>query len=175
MNSSLTDFMFWPEDDVFFGAGVSVLCKKLEENHSHQTYSFLNLNGFSLQNFFSERPLRRRGRHVIISSEHLMPLAHYWMEKNTNVCAVFVSTTSFGTVYSTLKRLPAGAVLRPVRRNYPKISYKETVLLQHYLATGDTSYIQNHFSRSYSAVLAWKYNLACKLNVRKLEHLILQE
>lgn len=164
----------WPENDIYFKAGVSFLKEKLNADGIQHTYSFLHLNGYTLKHFLSDFPPDKNDSIVIISSPRLLPLAKFWMANHHNVCAVFDSSTNIETLVKMLKTLPSPKGNSNVAEYFPKITEKDILILRHYLSSGKMDYIQHRHSRSYKTVQQWKTNLAWKLSIRKLEYLTLR-
>lgn len=174
LQADLTEPKCWPECDVYFKAGVSCLQEKLNADGNRKAYIFLHLNGYTLRNFLSDFPPDKNCGIVIISSPRLLPLAHFWMENYDEVCAVFDSRTDIETIVRILKVSPSYKVFRTVSEYIPKITAKDMNILHHYLTTGNMDYIQHQYSRSYTTVQNWKSKLACKLSIRKLKYLTLE-
>lgn len=170
----LTEPKCWPEHDIYFKAGVSILHEKLNADGIRRAYYFLHLDGYTLRNFLLDLPLATDRKIVIISSLRLLPVAHYFMANYHNVCAVFDSKTKIETLVKMLKTPLSHKGNSNVIEHSPKITCKDIIILRHYLTAGNMDYIQRRYSRSYTTVQQWKSKLACKLSIRKLEYLILR-
>lgn len=164
----------WPENDIYFKAGVSFLQERLNADGIQHTFLFLHLNGYTLKNFLSDFSPDKDDSIVIISSPRLLPLAKFWMANHHNVCAVFDSSTNIETLVKILKTLPSPNGNRNVIEYFPKITEKDILILRHYLSSGKMDYIQHRYSRPYTTVQQWKTKLARKFSIRKLEYLTLQ-
>ncbi len=171
---NLTEPKCWPEDNIYFKAGISVLQERLNADGRRREYSFLNLNGYTLRNILSDFPPDTDSSIVIISSPRLLPLAHFFMENYHKICAVFDSRTDIETIIKMLKTPPARKGVSTGSKYIHKITTKDIIILHHYLAAGNMDYIQHRYSRSYATVQRWKSELACKLGLRKLDYLTLR-
>ncbi|EBQ9649022.1 hypothetical protein DMV33_23885 [Salmonella enterica subsp. enterica serovar Montevideo] len=173
-NVSFAEPKCWPENDIYFQAGVSFLQERLNADGNRREYSFLHLNGYTFRHFLSDFPPDKDGSIVIISSPRFLPLAHFWMANHHNVIAVFDSKTNIETLVKMLKKRPSKKRYNTVNKHAPKITDRDIIILRHYLNTGNMDYIQRRYSRSYSTVQQWKKIIASKLSIRKLELLFLQ-
>lgn len=166
----------WPENDVYFSMGISVLARKMINSHSGSDYMFINLNSYTLKLFFrSFSQLSKSGYQlIIISSQQLMPLAFFWHLKCHAVSAIFESRCS---VHDVIRGLDAVATGRQIVWSFPGpaclLSSKDVLLLRHYLEGGSMSYLQEKHCRAYSTLQGWKTTVARKFKVRKLEHLLI--
>lgn len=174
IQADLTEPECWPECDIYFKAGISVLQEKLKANGNRREYVFLHLNGYTLRNYLSFFPTDKDGSIVIISSPRLLPLAHFWMKNHHKVCAVFDSGIDIETIVKILMVPSSNKMKVTVKKYIPEITSKDIDILQHYLTTGNMDSIQRRYSRSYTTVQQWKSKLACKLGIRKLEYLTLR-
>lgn len=164
----------WPENDIYFKAGVSFLQEKLNADGNRRAYSFLHLNGYTVRSFLLDyHPDKERGT-VIICSTRMLPLANFWMANNHSVCAVFDAKTNIQTLVKMLRILPSYKLNPDVIGYHPKITDKDIIILRHYLTSGSMDSIQRRYSRSYTTVQQWKTKLARKFSIRKLEYLTLQ-
>lgn len=171
---SLDKSKCWPVDDTYFLVGISACVNLLKYNETTCGYLFVNLNSYSLIKFMNTINTFKDERIVIISTMQLMPLADYWLTSNTGVFAVFESRTSVDTIIDLLNTSRIGGNIPRQRINTKKrLSRYEFNLLQHYLNNGVIDKFQDEKKKAYSTIQYWKKCIALKLNVRKLEHLLL--
>lgn len=172
---SLDEPKCWPEDDTYFLAGISACAHLLKYNETTCRYLFVNLNSYSLIKFTNTINTFKDERIVIISTMQLMPLADYWLTANTGVLAVFESRTSVDTIIDLLNiSRHGGNIPRQLINTKKRLSRYEVNLLQHYLNNGSVDGFQDENKKAYSTIQFWKKCIALKLNVRKLEHLLLR-
>ncbi|POT56326.1 hypothetical protein C3432_12895 [Citrobacter amalonaticus] len=166
----------WPEDDIYFSKGISILTRKFISAESCADYMFINLNKYTLSSFFrSFSQLSKSGYQlIIISSCRLMPLAFFWLVKCKAVSAIFETRCSVDDV---IRGLDTVAIGRQIAWSLPGpaclLSSRDVLLLRHYLEGGSMSYLQEQHCRAYSTLQGWKTSVAQKFKVRKLEHLLI--
>lgn len=110
MNQIKRDFTgpkCWPEWDIYFSSGVAFLQGELSSRGIQMPFFFLHLDAYTLRDFLLYYPQDADVRIVIISSQQLLPLAHFWMAKYRQVCAVFDSKTKIEDIVATLKEIPS--------------------------------------------------------------------
>lgn len=165
----------WPENDIYFAKGISVLARMLIRPKSSVDYLFINLNNYTLASFFrSFAQLSKSGYQLIIISSHrLLPLAFFWFVKCKTVSAVFESRCSLDDFTRGMDTVARG---HQIAWSQPEpellLSSRDVLLLRHYLEDGSMNYLQEKHNRAYSTLQGWKTALARKFSVRKIEHLL---
>lgn len=169
---SQESFYSWPLNDYYFMSGARALSEALTISGCETRYSFVHLNGHSLMSFIEQPPFRHQQNIVIITSTHLMPLASFWLAKNSNVCAVFGSASSVRDVYNGLLNSPPGdKIIQPDVNVEQQLSPSDVRLLTYFLKGGNVHDLQNKYGNSHSTVAAWQKKILMKLGVRKTGHL----
>lgn len=165
----------WPEDDIYFSKGISVLTRFFIKLEPGVDYLFINLDNYTLASFFrSFSQLSKSGYQLIIISSHrLLPLAFFWFLKYKTVSAIFESRCSLNDFIRGMDTVASG---RQIAWPHPGparlLSSRDVLLLRHYLEGGSMEYLQEKHSRAYSTLQGWKASVARKFKVKKIEHLL---
>lgn len=166
---------FWPADDNYFGNGVMGIIDSLNSSflqHDKQNYFFIKLTGSLLLNFMSLFPLLGKSdkKIIIISNPQLMPLALFYYQEFENVIAVFEKNTPVNSIINQLQKEQTN---RSMGRKLEVLDRNDVFLLKCFLNGCSLKLVQELYKRQPSTIFGWKKKLACKLNVRKLGHLLL--
>ncbi|HED1256314.1 TPA: hypothetical protein R4S16_003869 [Citrobacter amalonaticus] len=173
---SQESFYSWPLNDYYFMSGVRALSEALTTSGCETRYSFVRLDGYSLVSFIEQSPFRHRQNIVIITSRHLIPLASFWLTENSNICAVFGSTSSVKDVYNgLLNSTPGDKIIQPGVNVEQQLSPSDVRLLTYFLKGGNVHDLQNKYGNSRSTVTAWRKRILLKFGVRKTCHLFLEK
>lgn len=168
---SQESFCSWPFNDYYFMSGARALSEALTTSGCEIRYYFVRLDGHSLMSFIEQPPFRHQQNIVIITSPHLIPLAYFWLTENSNICAVFGSTSSVRDVYNGLLNSPPGdKIIQPAVNVEQQLSPSDVRLLTYFLKGGNVHDLQNKYGNSRSTVAVWRKKILVKLGVRKTGH-----
>ena len=171
---SKESFYSWPLNDYYFMSGARELSEALTTSGCETRYYFVRLDGHSLMSFIEQPPFRHQQNTVIIASPRLMPLAAFWLAENSNVCAVFGSTSSVQDVYNELlNSIPCEKIIRAAVNAEQQLSPFDFRLLTYFLKGGNIPNLQKKYRNSRSTVAAWRKRILVKFGVRKTCHLVL--
>lgn len=169
---SQESFYSWPLNDYYFMSGARALSEALTTSGCKTRYSFVRLEGHSLMSFIEQPPFRHQQNTVIIASPLLMPLAAFWLAENSNISAVFGSTSSVRDVYNgLLNSTPSDKIIQPDVNEEQQLLPPEFRLLAYFFKRRNIPDLQEKYRNSRSTVVAWRKRILVNPSIRKVCHL----
>lgn len=164
----------FPHKNYYFNIGL----ESLEEVNGFcdteaDSIFVVNLNQWSLKDVVLSQCLESpdTGRIFLISSSQYIPLANYYQMINKNIIAICQEAESVMALRNLLRdKVVSQAV---ISYNYPHLTEREFISL-YYLFNGVNAHEQASFmGLRAKTVYTFRDNLAVKLQVKKISHLLL--
>lgn len=120
-------------------------------------------------------PLMRRSHHVVlIADAHLYPLALCYHQTFRDIAGVFRRDTPRARIIATLRHLGAGEKMAPpALPGEARISCREASVLEAMLRGVPARLLARHYRRDVKTLYGWRRNIARKLAVQQLNHLLM--
>lgn len=163
----------FPHKNYYFNAGLEALqgLKNFCTTGLH-TVIVVNLNQWSLKEVVSSSWMESSdsGKVLIISNTRLFPLAKYYQNKNRNIIAICTESESL----KVLGDFCSGRLMGKIDTDYPKphLSEKEFISLRYALNGVSAKEQARSMGVCAKTAFAFRYNVAKKLQVKKLSHLL---
>lgn len=163
----------FPHKNHYFNVGLEALQgAKSSFTTDSDTVIVVNLTQWSLKEVVSSDRMENSDSEkiLIISNAQLFPLAKYYKLINDNIIAICTESESM----KVLRDICSNKVLtlRSTENTKPHLTEKEFVSLRYFL-NGESARVQaEKMGVDIKTAFAFRYNLAKKLQVKKLSHLL---
>lgn len=166
----------WVRANPYFTRGAAALARELEQA-GKPAPQFVNFSAGNIEALLPSRFLQAacRFRHVVlIADAHLYPLARCYHREFRGIAGVFRSDTPRPVIMATLRHLrPGDKMALPALPKETDISYKEAFILEEALSGVPVGLLARHYRRNPKTLYGWRQEIARKLAVRQLNHLLM--